>query len=514
MKKNYLLPILLLCQLGLHAQTFGWLRTPSITFNMNPGMISYPTASDHLGNTYLCGFKDNATPYTDIFGNLALLKYDTNGTLVATKNINGNVHAYKLATDNAGNLYMAVGYLTSITIDNFSLTTNLQSVNPLLLKFNANGELLWHKVIPGEWTQHFNAISIDSQQNVYIGYDDYQNSFIEKLDANGNTLQLITQTEVKLISAVSVDSEGNIYAAGSCAEISANFNGTNMPAPFLYNIYLVKYNPAGQMQWMHYVEDITCPEPMVVARTPDEVYFSSHLFDGFSIDGITTEGPVNNYDFFLAKFNSTGTVQWVKEVPGTGGAEIGLRNFLTLDPQGNIYMAGKTQGAIQWNANISSQPQMGFNSDVLILKYSPQGTVLWAKTAGGNSEDRSDGISVLPDGSVVVSGMANNIVTFDTWQAGTVNFQYYPFLAKLNQTTLSIPANEFRTALVYPNPVQDFVTLSSPGYRGKAELFTLLGQKLKSFDITADETQLSVSDIAIGTYLLRLNQQAIKIVKD
>jgi hypothetical protein len=253
---------------------------------------------------------------------------------------------------------------------------------------------------------------------------------------------------------------------------------------------------------------------MVVARTPNEVYFSSHLFDGFAISNITCEGPMGNYDFFLAKFNSTGTVQWVKEVPGSGAAEIGHRNFLTLDAEGNIYMAGKTQGTIQWNATVSSQPQSGFNSDALILKYSPQGNVLWAKTAGGNSEDRTDGISILTDGSVVVSGMANDVVSFDNLQAGTDTFQYYPFLAKLNQTTLNLPENEFPTVLVYPNPTKDLLTLSSNDYRGKAELLSLLGQKLKSFDITTDETILNLNEIAIGTYFLKLNQQVIKIVKD
>lgn len=514
MKKNYLLIIVLLFSLGLKAQTFEWLRTPAITFNMNPGMISYPTASDASGNTFICGFKDTGTSYTDIFGNLALHKYDANGTLVSTTNINGDVHAYKLATDNTGNLYMAVSYLTTITIGNFNLTTNAQSVKPLLLKFNTNGELLWHKVIPGDFTQHFNAIAIDSQQNVFIGYDDYQNSFIEKLDGNGNTLQLIIQSDVKLISAVSVDNEGNIYAAGSCAEVNAVFNGTAMPAPFLYNIYVVKYNAAGQMQWMHYVEDITCPEPMVLARTPDEVYFSSPLFDNFSIGGIATEGPTNNSDFFLAKFNATGTAQWVKEVPGNGNVQLGHRNFLALDQQGNIYLTGKTQGPIQWNANVSSQTQSGFNSDVLVLKYSPQGTVLWAKTAGGNSEDRADGVSVLSDGSVVISGMSNNVVTFDTWQAGTDNFQYYPFLAKLNQTTLQLPDNEFLSWVAYPNPTKDFLTLKTNGYRGMATLYTIWGQQLKSFEITSNEAQLDLSNIASGTYFLKCHQQTLKIIRE
>lgn len=513
MKKSYFI-ILVIITWGTKAQNFEWLRTPGITFSMNPGMISYPTASDHLGNTYICGLKDNATPYTDIFGNLTLLKYDTNGTLVSTKNINGTVHAYRMVTDSVGNLYLAVTYLNSITIDDFSLSANSQQLHPLLLKFDPNGTLLWHKIIPGNFTQHFTAICIDGQQNVLIGYDDYQNSYIEKLDSNGNSLQLISQTQVKLISAVSVDSDGNIYAAGSCAEINADFNGTAMPAPFLYNIYVVKYNAAGQMQWMHYVEDITCPEPMVLARTANEVYFSSHLFDNFTIAGITTEGPITNSDFFLTKFNENGTALWVKEVPGAGSAELGHRNFLVSDNQGNIYFTGKTKGAIQWDANVSSQTHTGFNSEVLILKYSPQGDVLWAKTAGGISEDRTDGISILTDGSVMVSGVVNNLVTFDNLQAGTDTFQYYPFLTKLSQASLQVPENPYTAWVTHPNPAKEVITLSATGYRGKASLFTLLGQNLKNFDITNDETLLNLSGLASGTYFLKLDQKVFKIVKD
>jgi len=70
------------------------------------------------------------------------------------------------------------------------------------------------------------------------------------------------------------------------------------------------------MQWTKYIEDITCPSPIVKARTPNEVYFSSELFDSFPFDTIIPEGPIGGFsDFFLAKLNQTGNFIWVKEVP-------------------------------------------------------------------------------------------------------------------------------------------------------------------------------------------------------
>jgi hypothetical protein len=184
-----------------------------------------------------------------------------------------------------------------------------------------------------------------------------------------------------------------------------------------------------------------------------------------------------------------------------------------LDAQGNIYMAGKTQGTIQWNATISTQTS-GFNTDVLILKYSPQGNLLWTKTAGGNSENRSDGISILTDGSVIVTGVANETVSFDALQHTAPAFQFYPFVAKLNTSTLAVATNTKVPTVVYPNPTHTALTLSVPGYRGKAELMTVVGQQVKNFEITNDTTLVDLSALASGTYFLKVNQEVVKVLKN
>lgn len=516
MKKSYLFGLILLVTTQLQAQQFEWLATPAITFGLNPERIGYPSASDNQGNTFVCGFKDNALSYTDVFGNLWLLKFDTNGQLLFSKTINGTVSAYTMEVDSGGNLYIAAAYINEITVDNLHITTNFQGVKPILLKFSNNGDLLWSKSITQDFVEHFKSLAIDSNQNVYIGYDNYGDSYIEKLDANGNSLILITQTNVKSISSIDVDTEGNIYGVGSCAEMNVSFNGTVIANSLQYNTYLVKYNTLGQFQWNHFVDDITCPEPHVVVRTPDEVYFSSYLFGAYPFGNIISEGPPNGAfsDFFLAKLNNIGEYQWIKEVPGNGEVDLGNRNFLALDNNGNAYLAAKTKGTIQWAPGMSTQ-SMGFNSDILVLKYNPQGQLQWTKMAGGSSEDRADGITVLPNGNIILTGMAYGNVTFDTLTHNASGSSAYPYVTKINTGNLTNHSpGATNSIMVYPNPAINKITLHSSDYRGNAHLYSALGQRLETIVITTEETSIDISEFASGTYFLQLeNLQISKIIK-
>lgn len=514
MKKNYLIIAFLFALNVLNSQTFEWLKTPTIDFNTSPDMVTYTSASDGQGNTFVCGFKDTPFSYNRVQGNLSLIKYDSNGNELFSKTLTGDLHAHKLQTDSEGNVYAAITFLTNISIGTFIHSQPLFVENPVLVKFNANGDYLWHKMIPGEFTNHFTSIAMDTNQNLYIGYDDYNNSIIEKIDTtNGATLQTITQTQVNLVSSISVDNEGNIYAAGSCADLNADFNGTDAPAPHVYTVYVVKYNPNGQMQWVKYIEDITCPSPIVKAKSPNEVYFSSQLFDSFAFDNITPEGPVDGFaDFFLSKLNASGQFQWVREVPGIGSADVGNSNFLDVDSNGNIYLAGNTRFTIEWNTTVVTDTN-GPNYELLVVKYNPSGEVIWAKTAGGTSYDQSHGVSLLPDASVIIIGIIRGDAIFEPIQHTSTTVNYYPFVAKMNQSTLSLPETSIGTVTVYPNPSKETVTISTINYTGVGVFYNLLGQKMKSIAITANETSVDISEMALGTYFLKIENQVVKVVK-
>jgi hypothetical protein len=512
MKKLYL-SLALLNIVFVHSQSFEWVKTPPINFNSSPSLIGYPTACDAFGNIYATGFVNNAYNYTDIFGDLFYNKYDNLGQLLFSKTITGKAQVYDIQTDSSGNTYVAAAYIQSMTIDNTSISTSSQGVKPLLLKFNANGTLLWQIELStfNSTINHFESIAIDNADAVYICYDNYNYSYVKKLDANGNVLLTIEQQNVNVISSVSVDNEGYIYTAGSCANSNSKYANVTVPATFSYTTYVAKYSPTGVYQWVKYVQDITCPDPQVKAKSQNEVYFCSTLNGAYSFDTIIAEGPTGGYDFYIAKLNATGNFQWVREIPGAGRAFVGKRNYLNLDVAGNIYFAGSTSGTVNWGNNITTIATI--YQDGLVLKYDANGTIMMAKTAGGTDTDRFDGVTINNSGDIFVSGIVRGTSNFDAIQhAETDPYKFYPILAKINTSNLNTTSFDLGKVIVYPNPTKDYFTIQNAKMDSKGEIYTVLGTKIKDFEINS--SPISIQELAKGTYFIKLEgSKTLKLIK-
>ncbi|AWI26208.1 T9SS type A sorting domain-containing protein [Flavobacterium pallidum] len=506
--------LLLLCITAAQSQNFEWLQTPEITFGMNPDGISYPLATDNSGHVYMAGYKENPVPYNDVMGNVFCNKYDTGGNLLYSKILSGEVTVYEMATDNDGNLIMALGYRHSIVFDNIAFLTGLDDVQYLMVKFDPDGNMLWYRPIEiqDSFVNDFRTIVTDSGNNIYIGYDDYNYSYIMKLDASGATQLTITQEYAKMVTSISVDNQGNIYGAGACAESIATFGGVAAGAPFGYNTYAVKYNAAGQFQWIKYVEDVTCPFPQIKAKTPDAVYFSSYLFGSYDFGPINTEGPTEGgfSDFFLAKLNSAGEYQWVREVSGIGSVTTGVKNFLELDNEGNIYFAGGTKGVVNWGNGIITD-NGDYNDDAVLVKYDSNGNAQMAVMAGGDSYDRTDSVRIAADGAIYLSGMAYGDADFGDFTHDADDFQSYPFLTRISSAPLGVPENEDIKMALYPNPAKNDIRFTA-NTAVSGTIWNMIGQKVVDFSVDAGQT-VDVSSLAQGTYLVNANGKGLKFVK-
>ena len=513
MKNLYLL---LLFSITIHAQDFEWVQTPSITLSSNPDLVGYVTACDLSGHVYLAGFKDTATPYNDIFGTVFFNKYNDAGALQFSNTFGGKVAVYDIAADTSGNVILALGYLDSITIGATTLTSTALGINPLVAKFDTDGNLLWYyqPAINGSPAGYFKAVITDGTGNVYLGYDNFNASYIEKLNPDGQSQMLITQSHVSLLSSLDTDTEGNIYAAGSCVDIGSTFGGTAVSTSLTYNTYVVKYSPMGIYQWVRFVDDITCAKPEVSANTPDEVYFTSMLPGAYTFDGIATEGPVSGMfsDFFLTRLNASGTFQWVREVPGAGQAYGGKRNYLTCDASGNVYFSGFTRWAIDWGNGITTDTG-GFASDAMLLKYNASGNLTMLKTAGGTLEDRFDGIAVNSLGDIYLSGMARGNTTFGPLQHTSDGTTPYPFLTKINNSALTTHEAQANNLLrIAPNPVKDYFCISSK-QKIRGSIYNVLGQDVMDFE-TDGNAPVNTSKLNRGIYTVKADGVTVKISKE
>ncbi|WP_162927005.1 hypothetical protein [Flavobacterium psychrotrophum] len=497
--KRILLLLILLPVTGF-AQHFEWLKTPESLMPYNPDLVGYTTTTDGDGNIFYTGFKDTPYIYNSIMGSLYFNKYSTNGTLLFSKTIGGQAQSYNMLTDSQGNTYMALGYVGSITIENITISTINQGEVYLLAKFGPMGNLIWHKeLVPTDmgdnWYNEiaeFKALALDTRDNLYIGYADFFKSYVEKIvPQDGTVAHTLTQDNVRRISSVAVDSDDNVYTAGSCIETDANFNGTNVTTTLNYNVYVAKYSGAGENRWVKIVEDITCSEPRVAVKSPDSVYFSSNLSGAFAFDNLVAEEGVGSEQFFLTKLNAQGQYQWLRQTPPNSRFALGNRNNLSLDNAGNVYLGGNTSGTIHWGNGITTSI-LSYSLRGIVVKYDSQGMIQMAKIVGGNNNEvsitRFDDITLSNSGDIITAGMgfgptAFDAITYDPQQ----DTSYYPFLTKLSKTTAGTDDFSKKTISIYPSPAKDKIYITGITATLNAGIFNLLGQKVK--DISATPTQ-------------------------
>ncbi|MBN8680956.1 MAG: T9SS type A sorting domain-containing protein [Chitinophagales bacterium] len=113
----------------------------------------------------------------------------------------------------------------------------------------------------------------------------------------------------------------------------------------------------------------------------------------------TLSGSSGTKKMFLAKYDSSGNLRWAKTV---GQNAEGNAKSVATDTNGNIYVSGyfSSQSITFGNSTYLNQGQW----DMFLVKFAPDGQVLWSVSTGGPAHD--DGLCVAVDatGNVVVAG--------------------------------------------------------------------------------------------------------------
>lgn len=98
-------------------------------------------------------------------------------------------------------------------------------------------------------------------------------------------------------------------------------------------------------------------------------------------------------DVFVAKYNNTGTQQWVRQL-GTTANDLGYGVAMSTD--GDVYITGHTDGALD-----------GTNQggpDCSVVKYNSAGTQRWIRQLGTTGDDYAYGVAADPNGDAYVAG--------------------------------------------------------------------------------------------------------------
>ena len=137
-----------------------------------------------------------------------------------------------------------------------------------------------------------------------------------------------------------------------------------------------------------------------VASTSDGGYIAVGRFysDEIQVGDYTLENQ-GYYDGMIIKYNSEGEVEWVRSVGGSSSDEI---NSVAETSDGG-YIAG---GAFYSDSIQVGDYTLENNGDYdgMIIKYSAEGSVEWAKSVGGSDEDYIESVAITSEGGVIVGG--------------------------------------------------------------------------------------------------------------
>ncbi len=178
----------------------------------------------------------------------------------------------------------------------------------------------------------------------------------------------------------------------------------------------------GNLVWAKKIgstEDVECRS---VAALDDDSLLLVGGFQATAVFGagessetaLTAEGIS---DVFLAKHNSDGTVAWAKRAGSSGDNGNERAYDVTLLSGGSFIAAGVYQATATFGAGESSETALTAAgiADVFLAKFNSDGTVAWAKSAGGANGDRAQAIEALAGGSFLLTGYFSSSAT---WGAG------------------------------------------------------------------------------------------------
>ena len=231
--------------------------------------------------------------------------------------------------------------------------------------------------------------------------------FVAKLDASG-TYEWVKQaggTRNDNARGVSVLADGSSIVTGYF-QGTATFGSTTFTSAGGSDVFVAKLDADGVYQWATRAGGTSGDSGENIAVLADGSSIVTGYFQGTATFGSTTLTSAGNYDVFVAKIDASGTYEWATQAGGTGH-DYGYGVSVLAD--GSSIVTGYFQGTATFGSTTLTSAG---SKDVFVAKLDASGNYEWAKQAGGTSSDLGYGVSVLADGSSIVTGFFEGTATF------------------------------------------------------------------------------------------------------
>jgi len=180
----------------------------------------------------------------------------------------------------------------------------------------------------------------------------------------------------------------------------------------------------------------------------------------------------------------------------------GVNSFMDVDDNGNVYLTGTTRGSLDWGNGVISDAGSLIYGAITVMEFDQNGSALWAKNGGSSEFNQASAVDVNGLGESYFSGSMTGTALFDTIAVNTGG-DFASVIGKISTavatdvTTLDGPS-----ILVYPNPVDNLLHLSSAINDSRIKIFDATGKCIRDF-VPAMNSDIDVSSLGEGIYLLQ-----------
>lgn len=228
------------------------------------------------------------------------------------------------------------------------------------------------------------------------------------------------------IRGITVDAVGNCYVTGEFTD-EANFSGRMLKSRGNMDFVLAKYSPEGKLLWLQTAGGSKIDRGYSVAvDAAGNSYVTGHFQSPEFWIGDKVFTNRGDYDYFVAKYGVDGEFQWAHR---GGGKGYDYGHGIAVTPDGDVYVAGSFSGDVTFG---KAKSTIAKGKSIFVARYRTDGQLVWSRLAGNDRAQSGHNIAVGPDGDCYVSGYVSGVVELGNRKFGSPTNVKDIFVARLN----------------------------------------------------------------------------------
>ena len=314
--------------------------------------------------------------------------------------------------------------------DSISLTST-NDADGFIAKLDSNGSFDWATKIGGTSSVRVSDVSaLSDGSSIITGLwngtatfggttlttnpTNYNDGFIAKLDSNGNFLWVtqVGSTQSDEPAAITTLSDGSSLVTGSFSG-TVTFGSTSLTSTNnLREIFITKLNADGDFVWATKAGGGGHDHGKDIVALSDGSSIITGDFASSATFGSVTLQEYGSSSAFITKIDADGNFVWSTKAgePNCCSSDSVYGYGVSALNDGSSLFTGKFKGSVSFGDNtLTSQNS---SDDIFVAKVDSDGNFVWVTQAGGTSTELGQSITVLSDGSSLITGQFQGTATF------------------------------------------------------------------------------------------------------